>query len=105
MKGTELIAKSIETMTGELKAVIEHAENLLKATKKPKDSAFKLARAKFETTLKNAKSEVLDLEHDMAEKVKDAAYTTGNYVKTHPWNMAGVGAGLGLLVGVLVARK
>jgi len=105
MKGTDLIANTLEKMASELKIVIKDAENLLKTTEKPESDAFKVARAKFESTLKNAKQEVLELEQDMVVKIKDAAHTTDKYVKDHAWNMAGVGACIGLLVGLLVARK
>jgi ElaB/YqjD/DUF883 family membrane-anchored ribosome-binding protein len=105
MKGTDLIADTLEKITRELKTVIKDAENLLKTTEKPEGDAFKVARAKFESTLKNAKEEVLELEQDMVEKIKDAAHTTDKYVKDHAWNMAGVGACVGLLIGLLVARK
>jgi ElaB/YqjD/DUF883 family membrane-anchored ribosome-binding protein len=105
MKGTELIEKNLDRITSELKAVIKGAENLLKTTEKSEGDAFKVARAKFKSTLKNAKGEVLDLEQDLTEKIKDAAHTNEKYVKEHPWNVAGAGAGIGLLVGLLVARN
>ena len=105
MTSNELSAKSIDKMMGELKSVIKDAENLLKNTEKQEGEAFKTARAKFEATLKNAKEELLEMEHTVVEKIKDAAHTTDKYVKDHPWNMIGVGACVGLLVGFLVGRK
>lgn len=105
MISNELSAKTLDKMMGELKSVIKDAENLLKNTEKQEGEAFKLARAKFEATVKNAKSELLDLEECVVEKIKDAAHTTDQYVKEHPWNMIGVGACVGLLVGFLIGRK
>jgi ElaB/YqjD/DUF883 family membrane-anchored ribosome-binding protein len=92
-------------MKGELKNVITEAESLLKTTGMPEGEAFKTARAKFEVTLKNAKEEVLGLEHEMVEKVKGAAHATDEYVRDHAWNVAGAGACVGLLVGLLAARS
>ena len=105
MMSNEFSAKTLDKMMGELKSVIKDAENLLKNTEKQEGEAFKAARAKFESTLKNAKTELLDLEENVVGKIKDAAHTTDKYVKDHPWNMIGVGACIGLLVGFLVGRK
>ncbi len=105
MKGSEMYSKTLDKMMSELKSVIKDAENFLKKTEKPEEEGFKLARVKFESTLKNAKGELLDLEQQMVEKIKEAAHTTDKYVKDHAWNMAGAGACVGLLVGLLVSRK
>lgn len=94
-----------DKMMAELKSVIKDAENLLKNTEQQANEGFKSARAKFESTLTSAKSELLHLEENVVDKVKEAANTTDEYVKGHPWNSVGLGAFAGLLVGLLVARK
>lgn len=104
MKGTEVITSKLEKMTRELKTVINEAQHLLKTTVKPEDNAFKVARARFESTLKNAKEEALELEEEMVGKIKDTAHATDKYVRDHAWNVAGAVAGASLLVGLLVAR-
>jgi ElaB/YqjD/DUF883 family membrane-anchored ribosome-binding protein len=105
MKDENLGTKKLDKMMGELKAVIKDAENLLKNTEGQEGEGFKSARARFESTLNNAKDELLHLEQDMVEKLRDAAHVTDEYVKGHPWNSVGMGACLGLLVGLLVGRK
>ena len=101
MKGTELIANTLEKTTSELKSVIREAESLLKTTGNTQRDALKVARTRFEKTLKNTKDEVLDLEENVVEKVRDAAHATDVYVRDHAWNVAGAGACVGLLVGLL----
>lgn len=105
MNSNSLSSSAYDKMMGELKTVINDAEELLKHTEQQAGEGFKTARAKFETTLNNAKGELLHLEQNVVEKVKDAAHTTDEYVKGHPWNSVGMGACVGLLVGLLVARK
>lgn len=105
MISSELSLKTLDKMMGELRSVIKDAENLLKNTEEQGGEAFKSARAKFESTLKNAKKEIQEMDQNVVEKFKDAAHTTDKYVKDHPWNMIGVGACVGLLVGFLVGRK
>lgn len=94
-----------EKLMGELKSVIKDAESLLKNTENQASEGFKSARAKFESTLSNAKRELSGLEENVVDKVKEAAHTTDEYVKGHPWNSVGLGACVGLLVGLLAARK
>ncbi len=105
MKSSEFNAITLDKMMGEFKSLVKDAEVLLKNTEQQEGEAFKMARTKFESTLKNAKNELIDLEETVVEKIKDAAHTTDKYVKDHPWNMIGVGACVGLLIGFLVARK
>ena len=103
MKGTEAITKTIDKMTRDLKTVIDDAEVLLKTTRETPRIAFKEAKTRFEKTLRHAKDEALELEHEVAGKVRKAAKTTDRYVKDHPWGLAGAGATIGLVVGLLVA--
>ena len=105
MNTNDLSSTARDKMMGELKSVIKDAEELLKITEHQADEGFKLARAKFEATLKNAKGELMQLEQNVIEKVKDAVHTTDEYVKDHPWNSVGLGACVGLLVGLLIGRN
>lgn len=105
MKTNEVISNSLDRVVGQLRSVIKDAENLLRTTEKPEEDAFKRARARFEATLNNAKVELLDMEHLVVEKVRDAAHTTDEFVHDNPWNMAATAAVIGLLAGLLITRK
>jgi ElaB/YqjD/DUF883 family membrane-anchored ribosome-binding protein len=105
MDGNDLSSSAGGKMMGEFKSVIKDAEDLLKNTEQQTGEGFKVARAKFESTLKTAKSELLRLEQTVVEKTKDAARTTDEYVKDHPWKSVGLGACVGLIVGLLIGRK
>ena len=105
MNVNELSSNARDKMMGELKSVIKDAENLLNNTEQQAGEGFKSARAKFESTLKTAKGELLHLEQTVVEKAKDAARTTDEYVKDHPWKSVGLGACVGLIVGLLIGRK
>lgn len=105
MNVNELSSNARDKMMGELKSVIKDAENLLNNTEQQAGEGFKSARAKFESTLKNAKGELLHLEQTVVEKAKSAAHTTDEYVKDHPWKSVGLGACVGLIVGLLIGRK
>ncbi|MFZ6813968.1 DUF883 family protein [Undibacterium sp. Rencai35W] len=94
-----------EKLMHDLNQVIRDAEDLLKNSEQQAGEGYKSAKARFEHTLKNAKAEVTRLEDAVVTKAKDAAHATDVYVKENPWQSAGIAAGIGLLVGLLIGRK
>ncbi|QJQ07061.1 DUF883 family protein [Undibacterium piscinae] len=98
-------AEHKEKLMQDLNLVIRDAEELLRNSEQTAGEGFKSAKAKFESTLKNAKAEVARIEDIVVTRGKDAARATDVYVKENPWQSAGIAAGVGLLVGLLVGRK
>ncbi len=94
-----------DKLMSDLKMVIHDAEDLLKNTGHQTGESFKNAKAKFESTLANAKTQLKSLEETVVYKAKDAALATDRYVKDHPWQSVGLGACVGLIIGLLISRK
>jgi ElaB/YqjD/DUF883 family membrane-anchored ribosome-binding protein len=94
-----------EQLMNDLHLVIRDAEELLKNTEQQTGEGFKAAKARFEKTLRNAKAEVERIEDLVITRTKDAAKATDVYVKENPWQSAGIAAGVGLLVGLLIGRS
>ncbi|WP_035626750.1 YqjD family protein [Herminiimonas sp. CN] len=105
MNINEISTEGRDRIMGELKSVIKDAEEMMKNTEQQTGEGFKNARAKFESTLRNAKTELVHLEETIVERAKDAMHTTDEYVKDHPWKSVGLGACVGLIVGLLIGRK
>ena len=78
----------------DLRAVIADAEELLRATAGEAAPKVQEARARAEETLRGARERLQGAGRELDEKVRE-----------HPWAAVGVAAGIGLLVGVLLARK
>lgn len=94
-----------EQLLQDLNAVIKDAEELLHNSEQQAGEGFKSARAKFESTLRNAKKQVVHVEEMVVAKTKEAAKATDVYVKENPWQSVGIAAGVGLLVGLLIGRN
>ena len=94
-----------EKLMHDLNQVIRDAEELLKNTEQQTDDGFKSAKAKFESTLKNAKADLSRVEELVITRTKEAAQATDVYVKENPRQSAGIAAGIGLLVGLLISRS
>jgi ElaB/YqjD/DUF883 family membrane-anchored ribosome-binding protein len=97
------ITESREQLVVDMKAVIADAQELLEATTSATGDRVRAARARAEETIRSARQRVADLE--VVDQAKEAARSADEYVREHPWGAVGVAAAVGLLVGVLVARR
>jgi ElaB/YqjD/DUF883 family membrane-anchored ribosome-binding protein len=104
--------EKIPTQTGardqllsDLKTVIQDAEAWLRHSGHLTGEEFKVAKAKFERTLVKAKEDIIRLEEAAVEKAKVAAKATDEYVKENPWKAVGLGTAVGVVIGMLIARK
>ena len=104
--------EKIPTQTGardqllsDLKTVIQDAEAWLRHSGHLTGEEFKAARAKFERTLVKAREDIIRLEEVAVEKAKVAAKATDEYVKENPWKAVGLGTAVGVVIGMLIARK
>jgi ElaB/YqjD/DUF883 family membrane-anchored ribosome-binding protein len=90
-----------ERLAGDLKAVVQDAEELMKATAGQAGEKVAEVRSRLKAALESAKATCQRLE----EKTIAAAKATDRTIREHPYESIGIAFGLGLLVGVLVARK
>ncbi len=104
--------ESIPTKTGardqlmnDLKSVIADAEAWLRHGGHLTGEEFQAAKAKFEQTLVNAKADLMRIEQAVVAKTKEAAKATDEYVHENPWKAVGIGAAVGLVVGLLISRR
>ncbi|MFZ6800626.1 DUF883 family protein [Undibacterium sp. Di24W] len=94
-----------ENLLRELNQVLKDAEDLIKNSEQQAGEGFQSAKDKLEATLKSAKHEIHRIEDKVVKTVKESAQATDTYVHENPWKTAGIAAGIGLLVGLLIARN
>jgi ElaB/YqjD/DUF883 family membrane-anchored ribosome-binding protein len=94
-----------DQLMSDLKTVIQDAESWLRNGSQMTGEELQAARAKFERTLTNAKTGLIELEETVIAKTKEAAKATDEYVQENPWKSVGIGATVGLLVGLLISRR
>ncbi|MBI3303881.1 MAG: DUF883 domain-containing protein, partial [Deltaproteobacteria bacterium] len=63
------------------------------------------ARQRIEQSLKEGKESLADAEDILANKTSEAAKAADDYVRENPWSAAGIAAGIGLVVGLLLRRS
>jgi ElaB/YqjD/DUF883 family membrane-anchored ribosome-binding protein len=89
----------------DFKAVVKDAEELLRHAATDAGDGYDEARARLERSLKAARAELESVEKAVMESTRRAARATDGYVHEHPWESIGIGAGVGLLLGMLIARR
>ena len=87
-----------EKLTGELKNVVRDSEELLAAMAGEKAEAI---REQLGELVESARQSCLKLE----AKAKAGLDSADESVREHPYQAIGIAAALGLIVGVLIAKK
>ena len=93
------------TLRADLAAVMRDAEALIKASADQGGEKVGEARKKILESLETAKVRLHDAERAALRHGEDAMFATEDYVKRNPWQSVGIAAGVGLVLGVLLARR
>lgn len=94
-----------DKLVADLKGVIADAEEMLKLTVgQTGEEAVKL-RERLQERLTQTKERLVDVQHAAIERARAAGHAADDYVHQHPWASIGMGAGLGLVIGVLIGRR
>ena len=94
-----------ERVLRDLKTLAHDAEDLLKATAGDLNEKAKGARARLAGALERAKATGAELQELTVASAKAAAKKADMVIRHHPYESIGMAFGLGLLIGVLLARK
>ena len=89
----------------DLETVIDNAEELLKATASQTGERIEKVRARAQESLRAARQRLADAAAVVDENVRATAGSIDDQVHDHPYAAAGIAAGIGLLVGLLIARR
>jgi len=96
---------SQQQLVSDIKAVISDAEEMLSATADQAGEKVANLRARVQTRLFDAKERLSEAEELLVARTRAAAQATDAYVHESPWTAIGIAAGVGLLVGLVVARR
>jgi ElaB/YqjD/DUF883 family membrane-anchored ribosome-binding protein len=94
-----------DRLMDELKNAIGEAETWLKDASSQESIVPSETRARFDDTLRTARSDLRKLEDSAIARGRAAAKSADAYVHDNPWKSVSLGAALGVIVGMLIARK
>ncbi len=94
-----------DKLAQDLKIVVSDLEELLRATASQAGEKVAAVREKVQENLQRYKVKLAEAEDVLIDRGKQAARVTDEYVHDHPWHAVGIAAGIGFLVGLLIARR
>jgi ElaB/YqjD/DUF883 family membrane-anchored ribosome-binding protein len=94
-----------DQLLADLKTVMSDAEALLRATSAQTGEKIQEVRARAEESLRQAKARLSSIEDEALRRAREVADVTDEYVRENPWQSVGIAAGVGLLLGLLLARR
>ncbi len=94
-----------EKLMDDLRVVVADAEELLRATATQAGEGVASARERIKESLKSAKIRLASAEAALVERTRQAAKVTDEYVHENPWKAVGIGTCVGVIIGMLIARR
>ncbi len=96
---------TVEKLMEDLKAVAVSAEALLAATASDASERVRDARKRASATIDKARARLDSFEQEVKERATAAVREVDGYVHRNPWPAIAAAAGIGTLVGLLLARR
>jgi ElaB/YqjD/DUF883 family membrane-anchored ribosome-binding protein len=96
---------STQRLKDDLAAVVRDAELLMQASADVGGQKTAEARARIRESLDAAKRRLHEAEQSAIRHGEEAVHATEDYARRNPWQAMGIAAGVGLIVGVLLARR
>jgi ElaB/YqjD/DUF883 family membrane-anchored ribosome-binding protein len=100
-----MLESSIKTARTDMKTLVEDAQALFREAASTSGVKAEELRTKGLDLLDTAMEKAQELQAAALDASKDLADSTDNYVQENPWTAVAVSAGVGLLIGMLIARK
>ncbi len=94
-----------DKLVADLRVVVADAEELLRATAGQAGEKVAVARERIQESLATAKARLAGAQEELLERTKQAAHATDEYVHENPWRAVGIAAGVGVIIGMLIARR
>lgn len=105
MENNDATISEQQKLVSDMKSVIADAEDMLSATADQAGEKVASLRARIQERLHGARVRLSEAETVLMAKTRAAARATDVYVHESPWTAIGIGAGVGLLVGLILGRR
>jgi ElaB/YqjD/DUF883 family membrane-anchored ribosome-binding protein len=102
---SELTAAQKDKLMADLRVVVGDAEELLRLTASDVGEGTHALRERLTERLSTARHSLIELQASAGEKAKAAGRAADDYVHQHPWQAVALGAGVGVIVGMLIGRR
>jgi ElaB/YqjD/DUF883 family membrane-anchored ribosome-binding protein len=97
--------RALSGVSREFHNFLTDIEELVKTTTALTGEDLARAKAELNARIATAKESVEEMGGAIADRARDTAKVTDNYVHEQPWQAVGIGAALGLLIGLMLGRR
>jgi ElaB/YqjD/DUF883 family membrane-anchored ribosome-binding protein len=84
---------------------LDNVDDLTKAIKDVETPEIARVRAKVKIALAAAKSALSDGAAQVRGQARQVTKTTDNYVRDNPWQVVGIAAAVGIVLGMMMTRR
>ena len=94
-----------EHLRAELKNLADTLDEVLSSSGEKSKAELDKLRSKAQSALKETRARLGDSGDRIAQTTREAAERTDVYVRDNPWTSVGIGAAVGVVLGVLLTRR
>jgi ElaB/YqjD/DUF883 family membrane-anchored ribosome-binding protein len=105
MQETDMANDTTSTLLDESDDILQQTEQLLSEAVDATGEEAKALQARIMAGLRDARQCLTEAEQAVVAKAKTAAKATDSYVHENPWKAVGLGAAVGVVIGLLIARR
>lgn len=99
------VNQPVDDIINEFRHLASSLDDLLAASTGEGNDALAELKAKAADRLKQAKNAIGKVEHNAMQAAKEVVTRSDDYVHENPWTSIAVGAGVGLILGLLIGRR
>jgi ElaB/YqjD/DUF883 family membrane-anchored ribosome-binding protein len=102
---SRVIQDQASTLANDFQDVVTDAQELLETMGTEGGAKVIEMKKRVQASIDAARKQIGELQVSVREGARAAVKTTDEYVHDNPWTAIGIGAGVGLLVGFLIAQR
>lgn len=102
---TPALKRTQAKLAQDVQTVLADAQELMRLAAGEAGQGFKEARERLERSTQAARQQLAAMQESAMQSARGAGRTADGYVRENPWEAVGIGAGLGILLGLLIARR
>lgn len=96
---------SSDNLRAELKNLADTLEEVLSSTTDKSKGELDKLRQKARVALDSSREKLGDSGEYLAQTTREAAQKADGYVRDNPWHGVGIGAAIGVAIGMLISRR
>jgi ElaB/YqjD/DUF883 family membrane-anchored ribosome-binding protein len=102
---TPALKRTQARLAQNVQTVLSDAQELMRLAAGEAGQGFKEARERLEVSTQAARKQLAAMQESAVQNAREASRATDSYVRENPWEAVGIGAALGVLVGLLLASR